>query len=522
MLLGEMLPRPARIAVDSAVLLATVGIGVPVVVVATALIAVLFLPLPAAIPPPKPIATIAPTQVYDRNGNLIASFHQFDSRVAITEKDIPQVLKEAVVAIEDRNFYNHGGVDIRGSLRALFANLQNQRTVQGGSTITQQYVKLTYTNGKRDLFRKIKEAIVASQLDRQSSKDEILFQYLNTIYFGDGGYGVGAASENYFRVPVSQLNLSQAAMLAGVIAAPSAWAPRENPQAAEDRRKLVLDKMLQQGFITQNQHDDAASQPVFDVANGGQAPPDGSATVVYPLQQDAPHYPAFVDYVLKYLLEKFGPEKVYQGGLRVQTTLDPKVQNAADQAVQSALKGTNEPLEMALAAVEPQTGFVAAVVGGRQFGQGPYAQTNFALGGCEPKPAASVVVEVTADCWTGKTITGGGSGRQPGSAWKPFVLATALSEGIPPTKVYAGAPRLHHPELQAHPDQRLHHLQQRGRGRRLERHPPRHLVVDQHCLRPDGPRRRLRQNRRHGQETGDHLRLVQLEGPDLQRCLRPG
>ena len=421
-------------------LLVTLVVGVPIAVMATILIALLFLPLPATVPPAKPIATIQPTQVYDRNGKLIATFHQFETRLPVSESDIPQVLKEAVVSIEDRNFYKHGGVDIRGSFRALMADLRSSGRVQGGSTITQQYVKLTYTNGKRNLVRKVKEAILASRLDRQSTKDEILFQYLNTIYFGDGGYGVGGASENYFRVPVSQLNLAQAAMLAGIIAAPSAWAPRENPTAAEDRRQLVLDKMLQQGFITESQHTEASSQRVFDLTSG--LPPPPGVTVIYPPQVDQPQYPAFVDYVLRYLLLKYGPEKVYQGGLRVQTTLDPKVQQLADQSVQNGLKGTTEPLEMALATVEPQTGFVDAVVGGRDFGgQGPYSATNFALGGCEKKPPASVPVEVAAGCWAGNTITGGGSGRQPGSAWKPFVLATALSEGFSPSKVYS-APRV--------------------------------------------------------------------------------
>lgn len=438
-----MLPRPARLALNSLTLLTTVVVGVPIAVLATIFVALLFLPLPAAIPPAKPIAAISPTQVYDRNGTLIATFHQFDQRISISETDIPQVLKEAVISIEDRNFYQHGGVDIRGSVRALVNDLRNKHTLQGGSTITQQYVKLTYTNGQRNLLRKVREAILASQLDRETSKDQILFQYLNTIYFGDGGYGVGAASENYFRIPVNQLNLSQAAMLAGIIAAPSAWAPRENPQAAEDRRQLVLDKMLEQGYIGQSAHDDASSQRVFTLANNNDPPPPND-TIVYPPQQDKPQFPAFVDYVLRYLLEKYGPEKVYQGGLRVQTTLDPKIQQAAEQSVQNALKGSKDPLEMALATVEPQTGFVDALVGGRDFGgQGPFAQNNFALGGCERKPAATVRVEVTADCWTGQSITSntGSAGRQPGSAWKPFVLATAFSEGVTPSKVYP-APRV--------------------------------------------------------------------------------
>ena len=437
-----MLPRPAKMVLNSTLLLATAAVGVPIAVIGTVLASLIFLPLPAAIPPAKIVATIAPTQVYDRNGGLIATFRQFDTRLPVTEKDIPTVLKEAVISIEDRNFYNHGGVDLRGSLRAFLADLRNNKTVQGGSTITQQYVKLTYTSGERTLSRKVREAILASQLDRQSSKDEILFQYLNMIYFGDGNYGVGAAAENYFRVPVSKLTLAQSAMLAGIIAAPSSWAPRENPNTAEDRRQLVLDKMLEQGYITQSAHDEASAAKVFNVSNGQTAPP--GYTIVYAPQQEKPQYPAFVDYVLRYLLQKYGPETVYQGGLRVQTTLDPKVQQVADQSVQNALKGTKDTLEMALATVEPQTGFVDAIVGGRDFGgDGQFAQVNFALGGCEPQPKAGVVVEVPADCWSGANITSrtGIAGRQPGSSWKPFVLASAFAEGVPPTKVYP-APRV--------------------------------------------------------------------------------
>ncbi len=437
-----MLPRPARLVFDSVLLLVTVSVGVPLAVIVTILAALIFLPLPATIPTPKALIAISPSLVYDRNGTLIATFHQFDQRIPVTEKDIPAVLKEAVVSIEDRNFYHHGGVDIRGSLRALVADLRNSQPVQGGSTITQQYVKLTYTNGQRNLTRKIKEAILASRLDRASSKDEILFQYLSTIFFGDGSYGIGAASENYFRIPVSQLTLSEAAMLAALIRAPTTLAPRENASGADARRILVLDKMLEQGYITQVQHDQAVAQPVT-VLGPGDTPTD-TETAVFPPQQDKPQYPAFVDYLLRYLLQKYGPQEVYQGGLRIQTTLDPTVQKEADASVQTALKGTKEPLEMALATVEPQTGFVDAIVGGRDFGgPGPYSQVNFALGGCEPKPDASVKVEVPADCWSGDNITSrtGIAGRQPGSAWKPFVLATAFAEGIPPTKVYS-APRV--------------------------------------------------------------------------------
>jgi penicillin-binding protein 1A len=430
---GAMVARVLRFVFRSAVLLVTIGVGVPVVVTSTVLAALFFLPLPATIPQPKTPATILPTQIFDRDGNLIATFRQVQLSIPVSEADIPNVLKEAVVSVEDRNFYKHGGIDIRGSLRALVADVRNQKAVQGGSTITQQYVKNAYTGSARTLTRKVKEAILASQLDRQASKDEILYRYLSTIYLGDGSYGVGAAAQTYFREPVNQLTLSQAAMIAGLVPAPSLWAPRENPDAAENRRELVLDKMEQQGYITAAQHDAALAQKVWLLASG---PAPAQATAVFPPATDQPKYPAFVDYVQRYLLAKYGPQLVYQGGLRVQTTLDPRIQDAADATVQNSLKGTAEPLEMSLAAVEPQTGFVDALVGGREFGQGPYADVNLALGGCYQPPAGRYVIDVPATCWNGATATGGGSGRQPGSAWKPFVLATAFSKGVSPDKVY--------------------------------------------------------------------------------------
>jgi penicillin-binding protein 1A len=428
-----MVLRVLRFVFRSAVLILTVGVGVPIVVVTTVLAALFFLPLPATIPQPKVPATVLPTQVFDRDGNLIATFRQVELSFPVSEADIPGVLKEAVISVEDRNFYKHGGIDIRGSLRAVIADLRNQKAVQGGSTITQQYVKNAYTGSARTLTRKVKEAILASQLDRQVPKDEILYRYLSTIYLGDGSYGVGAAAQNYFHKPVSQLTLSEAAVIAGLIPAPSLWAPRENPGAAENRREVVLDKMLQQGYITPTQHAAAMAQTVWPLARG---PAPSQATAVFPPATDQPKYPAFVDYVQRYLLAKYGPQRVYQGGLRVQTTLDPRVQDAADRAVQNSLKGTAEPLEMALAAVEPQTGFVDAIVGGREFGQGPFANVNLALGGCYQPPAGRYTIDVPATCWDGTTATGGGSGRQPGSAWKPFVLATAFSKGITPNKVY--------------------------------------------------------------------------------------
>jgi len=383
----------------------------PVACVAVVLATLIFLPLPATLPEPKPGVEARVTHVLDSAGNEIAVFKQFETSIPVDQASIPQVLKDAVVAAEDKNFYQHGGVDVGSTLRALWDDLRNRSVVQGGSTITQQYVKNAFTGGERTIGRKVREAILASQLDRKLDKDTILYRYLSTIYFGGGAYGVGAAAQTYFRKPVSELNLSEAALLAGVIPSPSRYSPLVAPDVAEQRRRLVLDLMLQQHKIDQAAHDLAAAAPVWLAANGD---PPGPATIVYPPEQQQSTQPWFTDYVHAWLeanLPGCQPNAcplLDAGGLRVVTTLDPRLQQAATEEVARTM-GDNDPeLQMSLVAVEPPTGYVRAMVGGRDYG---YSQVNTAL-----------------------------TPRQPGSAFKPFVLATAFDQGIPPTKVYSGAP----------------------------------------------------------------------------------
>src|SRR3954467_1467128 len=201
------------------VFIATV-ILVPIGTVGTVLGAFLFLPLPATLPKPKPGVASSMSHVYDINGNEIAVFRQYETSIPVQQKDIPEVLKQAVVSIEDKRFYSHGGVDPQGTLRAMWADIRGE-AIQGGSTITQQYVKNAYTGRTRSVARKVREAILASQLERQAPKDEILYRYLPTISRGGGAYGVGAATQTYFRKPLTQLTLSEAALLAGVIRGPS-------------------------------------------------------------------------------------------------------------------------------------------------------------------------------------------------------------------------------------------------------------------------------------------------------------
>ena len=408
----------------------------PVVVVVTIVIALFNLPVPDTLPVPKPPGGSQISRVYDVNGDEIGQFSEFEQNRPVKKSDIPKQLKQAVIAAEDKNFYRHGGLDLRGTLRALIADARGREYRQGGSTITQQYVKLAYTGGKRTLSRKVREAILASQLSGKVAKEEILFKYLSSIYLGDGAYGVGAAAETYFHKPVNKLTLSESALLAGLIPAPSRYEPRANTGVAETKRVLVLDRMLALGSISRAEHDDAVRQRIHIASNVPIAA--GTATIVHPAQQPITKYPYFVDYVRRYLEKKYGRDALYRGGLEVRTTIDPRLQGLAEASVKTALEGTQPPLEMALVSVEPQTGFVKSMVGGRDF-NAPDGQVNLALGKCNyPKPEYRDNVDVEATCWDPKKVTveGGGTGRQPGSSWKPFVLAAAFKKGILDTKVY--------------------------------------------------------------------------------------
>ena len=403
-----------------------VAIIMPIGVAGVSLASYIFLPLPTP-ELPEPKIDIEPsriTKIYDAAGNEIGVLRKFDTKIPVKPEDIPDVLKQAVVAVEDQRFYSHSGFDLQASMRALWADINGRAVVQGGSTITQQYVKSVYTGGERTFSRKLKEAVIASRIDRQLDKDDILFRYLSTIYLGGGAYGVGAAAESYFRKPVSELNLSESALLAGVIRAPSELEPRANPAAAEANRVRALDLMLAQRRISQAQYDEAAVARIVNVGSDPAA--DGPATLVYPLELQSATEPYYVDAVRQYLSVKYGDDLIYRGGLRVETALDPKMQTQAEKAVADSLSGTQAPLEMAMVAIEPGTGFVKALVGGRDFAA---SQVNLALGAC---------VEQPEDKAAPLCLAGGGSGRQSGSAFKPITLAAAFEQGIGPGRVYSG------------------------------------------------------------------------------------
>ena len=362
--------------------------------VATSLATYVFMPLPATLPQERSQPEARASTVYAIDGTPIGQFRGVEQQTAVTAENIPDTVRRAVVAAEDRRFFSHRGIDWQAVGRAVVADVQAGEIVQGGSTITQQLVKSLYTGGERSWDRKAREALLAIRLERNVPKEEILARYLNTVYLGDSTFGVEAASQSYFRKPAKELTLSEASLLAGVIPAPSRYSPRTHPEVAEQRRQLTLDKLARYGMATPDEVAQArAEQP----------------TIHPPPKPESP-FPYFMDYLRVYLLHVKGypADLVYQGGLRIETTIDPRLQAAAEAAV-ARLDQPNDP-EAALVALEPQTGFVRALVGGRDWAA---SQVNLALG-----------------------KLGGGTGRQSGSAFKTFVLAGAFQAGIGPDKRY--------------------------------------------------------------------------------------
>ncbi|MGI8809873.1 MAG: transglycosylase domain-containing protein [Acidimicrobiales bacterium] len=415
--------------------LAVASLLIPVLVVAILAVTLLTMPFSGSLPAERPSIESRITRVFDSTGVEIANYRRFETSLPVAPGDIPPVLVDAVLATEDQRFFSHKGLDSRGIFRALWADVKGGGYVEGGSTITQQYVRLLYLGDERTAGRKLREAILAGRVEKKLSKEEILHGYLSRAYFGSGAYGVTAAAETYFGKSVRDVSLTEAAMLAGLISAPSLYDPRTNPGEAEFQRQRVLGKMADQGRISPVQL--AEAQPLR-VTLADNRPRTGApaATVVQPAKDLPVKYPWFSDYVRGYLLTRYGDDLVYSGGLRVETSLDPGLQAKADAAVTEALKGTQAPLDMALATVDPKTGLVKALVGGRDFNR---SQVNLALGNCPVRKAAPQG-DKTAPADKGPIcVAGGGSGRQPGSSFKPFTLAEALEDGMSLDKTYRGA-----------------------------------------------------------------------------------
>lgn len=338
----------------------------------------------------SPLATRS--VVYARDGSVLAELHAEQDRVPIPLDQVPDHVVAAVLAAEDERFYEHGALDARAILRAAVANVQNGEVSQGGSTITQQLVKNELLTPEQELGRKVREAFLALEMERQFTKDEILERYLNGVYFGNGAYGLEAAAQRYFGTEAQHLELAQGALLAGLIRYPSGSDPFTNPDAARERRDLVADRMHFLGQIGAEEAEAVKSEPLPT------PPPDPG--------------PRSTDYFAeKVKLELLGAEwlgesdqeryqAVFAGGLQVHTTLDPVAQQAAHASVERIVPDDPRGFTAALAAIEPRTGAVRALVGGRDFDQAKF------------------------------NLVTDGDGRQTGSSFKTFTLLAALESGM--------------------------------------------------------------------------------------------
>lgn len=363
--------------------------------------------------------------------NSMAHLSATEERVNVDYEDLPPVLVQAVLSAEDRKFFDHGGIDPMGIGRALYQSvLGSSSSKQGGSTITQQYVKLTYLSSERTMTRKLREAVLSIKLEGELDKRDILTRYLNEIYFGRGAYGVEAASRAYFGIGVQSLQLHQAAYLAGLIRSPESADAVRDPKEASRRRKTVLRNMVASGYITQDKADAADAVPwnssQFD-ANGN---PQKMTVLPRPSEKTDLGEVRYKEFGSEYwismirgqLRDRFGAGAETQG-LRVYTTYDPSMQEAAYDAVTSNLNAADGPAG-ALVAIDDR-GQVRAMVGGTDFQSN---KVNFALG-----------------------RAGGGSGRQPGSTFKPFALAAFIEDGYSVESPFRSPPTTEFPGVYATP-----------------------------------------------------------------------
>jgi len=343
----------------------------------------------AQLPDIKILETYRPnesTQIFDRNGTLIANIHGDEDRVVVKLKDISPNVQRAVMAIEDNRFYEHHGIDPRGTLRAFMANVSADEHAQGGSTLTQQLVKNLFLTPEKSYTRKIAEAMLALRVEKHYSKDKILEMYLNQVYFGNQSYGIEKAARRYFKKPAKRLTLAESAMIAGLLKAPEGLSPYHYWDAARRRQLEVLDKMLEYGFITPKQRALAEEEKL--VLNSQQAKPS--------------KHPYFVGYVIQELNNMYGEDVVRRGGLRVYTTMDDAAQTSAENAVYEGVTkapGGSGIKQGALVAMDAQSGEIIAMVGGVDFIKNQFNVATMAR-------------------------------RAVGSTFKPFVYLTGFRLGV--------------------------------------------------------------------------------------------
>lgn len=321
------------------------------------------------------------TLIYDNNQNLVAKLGT-ENRINISISEIPEEVKNVFITSEDIRFYQHHGVDIKGILRALYVNIGTNNMTQGGSTITQQLVRSSLLTQEKELNRKIKEAILALQVEKYYSKEEILEMYLNKIYFGEGAYGIQAAAETYFGKNANELTIPDAALLASIVRAPSLYSPFQDPEGAVKRRNVIISQMERYDFIT-SEETKAYEESYLNLSN------TPNTSMPY-------SYPYFIDYVIEELIEEYGADAVYSKGLTVYTTLDPNIQSIAEEVMADdsnfPYNYSSEQPEGAAVVLDPHSGYIKAIVGGRSH--------DSVLG------------------WNRATSK---PGRQPGSTFKPII-----------------------------------------------------------------------------------------------------
>jgi penicillin-binding protein 1A len=344
----------------------------------------------------------AVTRILARDKTLLAEIYM-EKRSPVPLAAVPQQLKNALIATEDRKFYRHSGVDLRAILRAIVKDILSGQFVEGASTITQQLAKTLFLTPRKTLTRKVKEALLAFQLERRYTKDEILMLYLNQVYFGSGAYGVQSAAGIFFGKSVEELTLAECALVAGMPKSPSRYSPLINPDLAVARRNTVLRQMLDMGTISRDEYETAVREPLTTA----------------PRQQEALPAPYFTDYIRNQLEDIVGDGPLYKGGLTVHTTLSYPLQKAAEQALAKALDALearmlrqNLPtfdLQGAMVALDVHSGGMLAMVGGRNYQESAYNRAAVAR-------------------------------RQPGSAFKPIVYACAIDRGFAQNKLILDAP----------------------------------------------------------------------------------
>ncbi len=378
-------------------------------IVTAAFLYVLFATWGSSLPMPKSMEQVQPnirSIVLDRNGAMLGGFFVED-RVPVPLSKMPDHLIQSVLSVEDRRFYSHWGLNLAAIARALLSNLRAGGVTQGASTITQQLARNLFLSQNRTLKRKLQELVLAIRLERSFSKDEILTLYLNRIYFGEGSYGVQAASRRYFGKDVSEIDLVEAALLAGLPANPSRFSPVRHPETATNRRNRVLKGMLDMDLIDRPTYEESVAQPL-------------GVSISATSRGEAPY---FLEHIRRRMMDRYGTDGVYKGGLQIHTTLDLELQHAAEIALEENLRrieeekhyketyasylegktnsetGARTPyLQGALIALEPQTGRILAFVGGRSWSDSEWDRATQAR-------------------------------LQPGSAFKPFIYALALQRG---------------------------------------------------------------------------------------------